>query len=440
MSINMFDANKTLQTQSGIPLVVKELLGAGGQGEVYKVNLANKHMALKWYYPHSATPKQRQALEVLVKGVAPNDRFLWPLELICIPKVKEYGYLMALREPRYVGIVDLMMRRAQTSFRCLATAGFQLADCYFQLHVHGMCYRDISFGNVFLDPANGEVLICDNDNVTVDGQSDGGVLGTARFMAPEIVRGEALPSTKTDRFSLAVLLFYMFMFHHPLEGRREHDIHVLDMAAMKKIYGTEPLFIFDPHDHSNEPVKGYQDNALIFWPIYPQFLRELFTRAFTEGLLDPTNGRVLENEWRSAMVRLRDSIFYCPHCKSQNFYDDEAIKQNNGHPAPCWNCKKVVQLPFRLHINDVTIMLNADTQLNPHHVDGQRKYDFSRFTAVVTRHPKDPNIWGLKNVSLEKWVMTKPNGSKQEVDVGRSATLGAGTKINFGRIEGEVRY
>ncbi len=106
-----------------------------------------------------------------------------------------------------------------TTFRALATAGFYLADGYFQLHVGGMCYRDISFGNVFLEPGNGEVLICDNDNVAVDGDTNSGVLGTLRFMAPEIVRGQALSDRKTDLFSLSVLLFYMFMFHHPLEGK-----------------------------------------------------------------------------------------------------------------------------------------------------------------------------------------------------------------------------
>ena len=54
------------------------------------------------------------------------------------------------------------------------------------------------------DPDSGEALICDNDNVAVDKQEQSGVLGTPRFMAPEIVRGEAKPSTQTDLFSLSV--------------------------------------------------------------------------------------------------------------------------------------------------------------------------------------------------------------------------------------------
>jgi eukaryotic-like serine/threonine-protein kinase len=54
---------------------------------------------------------------------------------------------------------------------------------------------------------------------------------------------------------------------------------------MLRIFGMEPVFIFDPVDHSSEPVPGYQDGVLAFWPIYPAFLQDLFIRSFTEGIL-----------------------------------------------------------------------------------------------------------------------------------------------------------
>ena len=76
---------------------------------------------------------------------------------------------MPLRDPRYKGIVGLMKRRVEPTFRALATAGLELAHSFLELHVQGLCYRDISFGNVFFDPQSGDVLICDNDNVTIDG-------------------------------------------------------------------------------------------------------------------------------------------------------------------------------------------------------------------------------------------------------------------------------
>jgi DNA-binding helix-hairpin-helix protein with protein kinase domain len=424
---------------TGTPCTVEQFLGGGGQGEVYRAEWGGKSMALKWYFPASATDEQRAALDILVKKGPPNDKFLWPLELASAVGVPGFGYVMPLRESRFKGIVDLMKRRIEPSFRALATAGLDLSHSYLQLHAAGLCYRDISFGNAFFDPDTGDVLICDNDNVTVDGKGSAGILGTPRFMAPEVVRGDALPSTQTDLFSLAVLLFYMFMVHHPLEGRRELEIHCLDLPAMTKLYGTAPLFIFDPNDDSNEPVPGYHDNVLAFWPLYPQFLRDLFTRAFTDGLHDPQNGRVRESEWRAAMVSLRDSIVYCADCGSENFYDADALRASGGKPAPCWACNKEIKLPPRIRIGNNVVMLNHDTQLFPHHVDDQKLYDFSQPVAAMTQHPRDPSVWGLKNLSGEKWAVTTDDGAVKDVEPGRSARLAVGIKVNFGKAEGEVR-
>jgi DNA-binding helix-hairpin-helix protein with protein kinase domain len=431
---------QVVQTETtGLPCTVETFLGGGGQGEVYRAELGGDVVALKWYFPASATPEQRSALETLVKKGPPNEKFLWPMELTLAADVPGFGYVMPLREPRFKGIVDLMKRRIEPTFRALATAGLDLSHSYLQLHAEGLCYRDISFGNVFFDPDTGDVLICDNDNVTVDGKGHVGVLGTPRFMAPEVVRGDALPSTQTDLFSLAVLLFYMFMVHHPLEGKRELEIHCLDLPAMTKLYGTDPLFIFDPNDNSNQPVPGHHDNVLAFWPLYPQFLRDLFTKAFTDGIRDPQNGRVRESEWRAAMVNLRDSIIYCAHCGAESFYDAEALKASGGQPAPCWACNKEIKLPPRIRIENNVVMLNHDTQLFPHHVDDQRLYDFSKPVAAMTQHPQDPSIWGLKNLSDEKWAVTTTEGEVKDVEPGHSARLAVGIKVNFGKVEGEIR-
>jgi DNA-binding helix-hairpin-helix protein with protein kinase domain len=431
---------QTVQTETtGLLCIVELFLGGGGQGEVYRANLDGKHVALKWYFPTSATPEQRMALETLIKKGPPNERFLWPMELLSAGGVLGFGYVMPLREPRYKGIVDLMKRRIEPTFRALATAGLDLSHSFLQLHAKGLCYRDISFGNVFFDPDTGDVLICDNDNVTVDGEARAGILGTPRFMAPEVVRGDALPSTQTDLFSLAVLLFYMFMVHHPLEGKRELAVHCLDLPAMTRLYGTDPLFIFDPDDDSNRPMPGYHDNALTFWPLYPQSLRDLLTKAFTDGIRDPRNGRVRESEWRATMVRLRDSIVYCAHCGAENFYDADVLRASRGKPGSCWSCKKEIRLPPRIRMEKNVVMLNHDTQLFPHHIDDQKMYDFSQSVAAVTQHPKDPSIWGLKNLSNEKWVTTTADGAIKDVEPGRSVTLGVGTRVNFGKTEGEIR-
>jgi len=60
--------------------------------------------------------------------------------------------------------------------------------------------------------------------------------------------------------------------------------------------------------------------------------------------------------------------------------------------------------------------------------------------SIFSMHPKDPNTWGLKNLSKEKWVTTGSNGSVKDVEPERSVTLVSGTKITFGKVDGEIRF
>lgn len=434
----LLQQNAVLKTETSKSACrVEKFLGGGGQGEVYRAQLEGRAVALKWYFARSATQQQRWLLETLVQRPAPSERFLWPLELVSDPKLPGFGYVMGLRQPRYRGIVDLMKRRIEPTFKALITAGYQLADSYYQLHSSGLCYRDISFGNVFFDPDTGDVLICDNDNVSINNEQHGGVLGTPKFMAPEVVRGEALPSRDTDLYSLAVLLFYMLIVQHPLDGKRESRVKCLDLPAMNKIYGFEPVFIFDPQDDSNRPDPDYHRNALEYWPLYPEFLRQLFVRSFTDGIRDPRHGRVKESEWRTALVRLRDAIAYCPGCGGENFFSDQP--ESAATNATCWSCQAAVRWPLRLVLNGKhVVMLNHDTKLYPHHLDPNRSHDFSEAAATVQRHPTDPSVWGLKNLTAGKWTAAGREGSMNDVPAGRSVTLARGLKLNFGNVSAEI--
>lgn len=421
-----------LTSESSLKYKVVSLLGAGGQGEVYDVECNGKHYALKWYFKHMATSAQKSILENLISRGAPDASFLWPQDLIFKVQGEPFGYIMPLRPKNYKSIVDMMKRRAEPSFYALCRAAFNLTNGYQKLHAMGYSYQDISFGNLFFDPDNGDVLICDNDNVSANGIDNSSVYGTPRFMAPEIVVGKAKPSRNTDLFSLAVLLFYMFMMGHPLEGKLEADIKCMDIHAMNKLYGTNPVFVFDPENKTNRPVKGYQDNVLIYWDLYPQQLKDLFTQSFTEGLNAP-NKRVTEKRWLEAFANLMSGITACPSCGAEIFYDDHKVASGIAHT--CWNCGNVVRMPSSLVVGKNRVLLLKNTRLYAHHIYGN--YDMATVVGTVVQNPNNPSLWGIKNESTENWTYVKPDGLQIPVAIGRSAAIAKGVKIDFGQMTGE---
>ena len=258
-------------------------------------------------------------------------------------------------------------------------------------------------------------------------------VGTQRFMAPEVVRRETVPSDQTDRYSLAVLLFYMLMGGHPLDGEREASIRCLDVPALEKLYGFQPLYIFDPNDHTNRPRQGVHDNPIAFHPLYPPQLRDLFQRSFTEGLHYPTK-RVRESEWRKAFARAVDSILPCT-CRAENFYDANALRSQGA--GNCWSCRSALTLPPRIRIENDVVILTRETRLYGHHI-GVVQDDGSPI-AEVSQNPSTSVLFGLRNMTSEAWTLTRPDGSIVDVPPGRSVPILPGNSINFGPVTGEIR-
>jgi DNA-binding helix-hairpin-helix protein with protein kinase domain len=422
-------------------------LGGGGQGEVYRVRWNGHDYAMKWYHSASATQRQRDILQELLRIGTPGPAFLWPLELVDRKGTPGFGYLMPLRPANFKSIEALMAGRINPSFLALIDAAINLVKAFRQLHTKGLCYRDISFGNAFFDPATGGVLVCDNDNIGASNAAYTGILGTPDFMAPELVLGKAKPNIKTDLHSLAVLLFYLLHVGHPLMGRRVLSIKCWDAAARNRMFGESPQFIFDPASNDNEAVDIRQDptgetggTAMTYWRLYPSRIKNTFTKAFIDGLTAP-DARVTELEWLHALSDLRNRIFRCA-CQTTNFFDGDvgAEKIAAAPLSSCWRCKKPMHRPWLLKVGNDTIVLNSDTRLHPHHFRNSATgfCDYGMVLAEMTQNPQNHNVWGLRNLSKEKWVVTAPDGIMLDIESGRAMPLRQGIKIGFGASEGSV--
>lgn len=422
-----------LQSKFGRRLSLGRLLGEGGQGRVFAVDSVGEgELALKWY--HRPTPatnhaydEQRRGLEVLVAMDPPDTRFLWPLDLVY--QDGEYGYLMKLRPKEFASIEELVLGRVAFArsgpYRVLCTAAMGIVDCFRRLHLKGLCYKDPNYGGPFFRPDNGDVLICDNDNVRPNRTK--GMVFYPEFAAPEVNRGEADCTTDTDAHAIAVLLFYMLVRGNPLEGRREASTVVFEEKAKLRTFGTEPIFVYDIKDTSNRPMEGIHDAVIANWSRLPNFVQAMFMTAFGPGLRDPRK-RPTDTEWLRVIAHSRDVLAACSHCRLERFVDLSLVP---GTEFRCGFCRKRDVTPPRLAFKDATVLLSDGALVYPHHLGGQIDVGAAPIGAFA-RHESKPGLVGVKNLSNETWLLKDGDGVGKEVPPGKIAAVLNGRRIMFG--------
>ena len=352
---------RAIQTKDFKKVIVGEKLGEGGQGAVYKVDFNGSKKALKWYSGKKiANPKKfYENLENNIKKGKPTNAFLWP-EAITEKDGEAFGYVMDLRLPEYKDFsMFLIGREGFASITAMTNAALQITAGFRALHQSGYSYQDLNDGNFFIDPKNGNVLICDNDNVSAHGKNSG-IAGKARYMAPEIVMGRGKPNDLTDYFSLAVVLFMLWTNNHPLEGKAS-CVPCMDAKSERRIFGENPVFIYDPKNDSNRPVQGIHKGAIIRWPFLPDYLKETFIKAFSTDLMKNPQSRIIEQEWLRIFIRMRCEVYKCS-CGEVYFAD--AV-----NPNPCPSCKKKNVFPMYIKTQRYNVPVHQKTKLYTGHTE-----------------------------------------------------------------------
>lgn len=316
----------TLNSEGGEGNIYKIRESGGGNYWVFKEirkydNTKDKILKLREYYD-----KNHYIFDSVSSDF--NIAYTWPISHVSsgytlLGKRLKGGYIMKLH--------DLSNTLTCGSIRCnedqnkdelnldygsLCDLGIKLCRAIATFHDSGYCYKDISRNNVRFNynPSNTEksVILIDSDNIGISGgKSD--VEGTDGFTPPEIWKNQTSHTIMSDCFSVAAILFQMFIKGDPFEcpPSMQSNKGPTDWDNYKK---DHPVFVFDPSDKSNTLI-GRDDTLEYFsWLAAPNMIKECFIKTFSRGLYKPEL-RTTMKEWVRVLSDVKyNGLKYCPSC------------------------------------------------------------------------------------------------------------------------------
>jgi serine/threonine protein kinase len=211
-----------------------------------------------------------------------------------------------------------------------------------RMHSAGLAHSDLSYKNVLVDPSTGKAAIIDIDGLVVPGKYPPDVIGTPDFIAPEVMatknlakedKARKLPSIRTDRHALAVMIYMYLLRRHPLRGGK---LFAQDPEKDEELgMGEQALFVESATDPSNRPnlndIKPsylpWADVQKIPYSIVGPYLKPLFEKAFIEGLHSPEL-RPTADEWENALIKSIDLMQPCqnPTCEMKWYVFENTTK------------------------------------------------------------------------------------------------------------------
>ncbi len=243
---------------------ITELLGQGGMSAVYKAYDPNlkREVAVKLIHAHlSNDPEFVRRFEAEAAAVA---RLSHP-NIVDVYDFDHDGnvYFMVLEYLRGETLQQ-RLRRLNEADRLMPleeVIGIQSQICEAVDYAHQMnvIHRDLKPANVMISP-EGKAVLMDFGIVKIVGEQQhtatGTVLGTARYMSPEQIRGDSV-DYRSDIYSLGVMLYEM------LSGRPPFDAESA-MTVMRM--------------HLEEPVPDIRDIA----PHVPEAMLDILNKALAK--------------------------------------------------------------------------------------------------------------------------------------------------------------
>lgn len=293
--------------EKGTQFRLGRLLGRGGQGAVYEVE--GGRFAVKAI--NGGSVRERNELRNRLEYVRRLNLSGLPIARPRTMLKQPVGYAMDLldgviplgdfsRPPRGTLPEDLIVWHVKGGgLRKRLASLAHLADTLAQLRGRALVYGDLSPANALVseDPKRSETWLIDPDNLGRTGRPGSPTVYTPRYGAPELVRGEVPPSPDTDAHAFAVIAFETLTLSHPLIGDAVADAEPeVEASAHRGDW---------PYVHHPTESKNRRSTGLPLEGVTTKGLRELFQRAFVDGLMTPSH-RPHPEQWRNELFEAVD--------------------------------------------------------------------------------------------------------------------------------------
>lgn len=303
-----------------------------------------------------------------------------------------------------------------------------LARAVRRLNVAGLAHSDLSENNILIDPTSGRCVVIDIDSLVVQGLFPPDVIGTKRYIAPEVLGTQHLPlkdrnhpNVRTDLHALPVLLYEYLLFRHPFIGPKIYPgVDGCEQEFLE--LGSKALFVEHPNDYSNRPDKLVS----VVDDLGPK-IKELFEKAFISGLKNPSD-RPSAGQWEKILVKAWDCLHPCknPKCWHKWFIlHGPSTKQ-------CPNCQSKLAAPVPVlklskktkngWVEDGLLVVFDNKELFDYHAfDNRLPGENADRSTPLGRFKFEKGKWYLVNDNLVSLI--SPNGNPVAPGMGQGIEL-----------------
>ena len=211
------------------PYRIREKIGAGGMGEVYRAydERLDRDVAIKVLPPRlTNSPQSRRRFEREARAIF-QLQHPGVCTLYDVGSEKDVEYLVL--ELLHGETLEERLERGALPLEEALVAGYQVAEAVAAAHEQNLVHRDLKPGNVMLTRTGTKVLdfglarsvarpSTDSRAATaVNLTATGAVMGTAPYMSPEQLQGVQVDG-RTDVWSIGCILFEMLTGTRPFQG------------------------------------------------------------------------------------------------------------------------------------------------------------------------------------------------------------------------------